>query len=59
MAFFRARRARKIREEQLRNFRRALRMRESGYSNVEIAKAMNLDEMSVRRLLKEDKTKAA
>ena len=59
MAFFRARRARKIREEQLRNFRRALRMRESGYSNLEIAKAMNLDEMSVRRLLKEDKTKAA
>jgi orotate phosphoribosyltransferase-like protein len=59
MAFFRARRARKIREEKLRNFRRALRMRENGYSNAEIAKAMNLDEMSVRRLLKEDKTKAA
>jgi len=59
MAFFRARRARNIREEKLRNFRRALRMRESGYSNSEIAKAMNLDELSVRSLLKEDKTKAA
>jgi DNA-directed RNA polymerase specialized sigma24 family protein len=56
--FFFFREDKKIKENHDRQVRRALRMHEFGYSNVEIADAMGISEDDVRCLL-QDKEKAA
>jgi DNA-directed RNA polymerase specialized sigma24 family protein len=51
--FFFLRDDRKIQENHDRQVRRALRMHEFGYSNIEIADAMGINESDVRDLLQE------
>lgn len=52
--FFFSRKGKKVKETHVRQVRRALRMHEFGYSNIEIADAMGIDESTVRELTKEE-----
>jgi DNA-directed RNA polymerase specialized sigma24 family protein len=44
----------KIKESHDRQVRRALRMHEFGYSNIEIAMALGINESNIRNLLQEE-----
>jgi DNA-directed RNA polymerase specialized sigma24 family protein len=56
--FFYSRKGKKVKENQDRQVRRALRMQEFGYSNAEIADVMDIDEAKVRELVKEEEKAA-
>jgi DNA-directed RNA polymerase specialized sigma24 family protein len=56
--FFYSRKGKKVKENQDRQVRRALRMQEFGYSNAEIADVMGIDEDKVRELVKEEEKAA-